>query len=134
MIPKAAACARAAGLDLRTPMLDPRIVDLAGRVPDSLRARAPKTKILMRRALAGRLPEGVVSGPKQGFSSPVRRWFRGDGAAWLRGLLSPRRLAETGAFRPERVEALMSGHAAGRIDASGILLALAILELRRGTA
>jgi asparagine synthase (glutamine-hydrolysing) len=80
------------GLEVRVPLLDERIVDLALRLPPDLRLRGRTTKYLLRRAARRRLPRLVANKPKGGFVIPLRR-AAGDGLDQL--------LSETlGAPRP----------------------------------
>jgi asparagine synthase (glutamine-hydrolysing) len=61
------------GLEVRVPLLDERIVDLALEIPPHLKLRRGVTKYLLRRAARRRLPERVVTKPKGGFVLPLRR-------------------------------------------------------------
>src|SRR5207249_1050647 len=45
-----------------------------------------KTKIALRRALKGVIPDAVLQRPKRGFQVPLAEWFRGP----LRGILRDR--------------------------------------------
>ena len=60
------------GLEVRVPLLDERIVDLALRLPPSLRLRGGVTKYLLRRAARRRLPASIAEKPKGGFEIPLR--------------------------------------------------------------
>jgi asparagine synthase (glutamine-hydrolysing) len=60
------------GLEVRVPLLDERIVDLALRLPPSLRLRGGVTKYLLRRAARRRLPAAIATKPKGGFEIPLR--------------------------------------------------------------
>ena len=60
------------GLEVRVPLLDERIVDLALRLPPSLRLRGGVTKYLLRRAARRRLPAAIAMKPEGGFDIPLR--------------------------------------------------------------
>ena len=60
------------GLEVRVPLLDERIVELALRLPPSLRLRGRVTKYLLRRAARRRLPASIARKPKGGFEIPLR--------------------------------------------------------------
>ncbi|WP_173012798.1 asparagine synthase-related protein [Niveispirillum sp. SYP-B3756] len=83
---------RAHGMSLRTPFADRRIVDFALSVPASQYLRRGRTRWLMRRMLAGRLPEAIVNDHRFGddFSSfPIRaETWRESMRAALPGLQS----------------------------------------------
>ena len=64
-------------LEVRSPMLDYRLVEFAFRkVPNSLCATKTARKILLRRAAARVLPSELNMERKRGFSLPMRRWFK----------------------------------------------------------
>jgi asparagine synthase (glutamine-hydrolysing) len=76
-------------LEVRSPFLDYRIVELSLRIPQRIRVRNGKNKYLLRR-LAGRyLPENVIQAPKRGFGVPLRNWlFFSDQSPAFLGSLS----------------------------------------------
>lgn len=81
-------------IEVRSPLLDVRLVEWAARLPRGclLDGRAGKLPL---RALARRLlPEPVQTGAKRGFGVPLDAWFRaGSGQAFARArLLDPRAL------------------------------------------
>jgi len=63
-------------LEVRSPFLDVDVADFAARLPTSHKISGGQTKRVLRRALAGLLPEGVLKRRKQGFAMPVGRWLR----------------------------------------------------------
>jgi asparagine synthase (glutamine-hydrolysing) len=67
----------AVGLEVRAPLLDHRIVELALGLPLSLKRRGRTTKWLLRELLYKRVPRQLVDRPKMGFGVPLDDWFRG---------------------------------------------------------
>ncbi len=67
----------AVGLEVRAPLLDHRVVELALGLPHSLKRREGATKWLLRRLLYKRVPRELVDRPKMGFGVPLADWFRG---------------------------------------------------------
>ncbi len=67
-----------ASVEARAPFLDVRLADLAVALPDVLRLRGRKTKVLLRAAMESRLPAAVMKRKKKGFPIPVAAWFRGS--------------------------------------------------------
>jgi asparagine synthase (glutamine-hydrolysing) len=66
-------------LEVRSPFLDYRIVELGLSVPSRLRVKNGTNKYLLRRLAARHLPEQVVVSPKRGFGIPLRSWLHHDG-------------------------------------------------------
>src|SRR5207244_1690960 len=76
-------------LEVRAPMLDPRIIEFAyGRLPDPLRAWHGQRKVILRKLAARLLPADLDIKRKQGFSIPLGEWFRGDWGHYMRDVLS----------------------------------------------
>lgn len=124
LLPKVDLASMAHGLEVRSPLLDHRLLELAARLPvEHLRG-----KRILRRIAAEWLPADVVSRPKQGFAVPIGGWLRGD----LRGmaeevLLDPSTL-DRGLFRRPAVERLLDEHHRG-LDRTLPLWSLLCLEL-----
>jgi asparagine synthase (glutamine-hydrolysing) len=59
----------------REPFLDHRLVEMAFRIPASLKWRDGKGKYILRKILSRYIPESMIDRPKKGFSIPLFRWF-----------------------------------------------------------
>jgi asparagine synthase (glutamine-hydrolysing) len=86
----------AVSLEVRPPLLDHHLVELALCFDPSLLAHDGRDKRMLRDLMGSRLPRQTLERPKQGFSMPVRRW-----CAERPELLDTalRRLAEAGVLR-----------------------------------
>ena len=62
------------GLEVRVPMLDQRIIELALSLPAAANPPANGGKLLLRRIAQDRLPEQILRKRKQGFSFPLERF------------------------------------------------------------
>jgi len=79
------------GLEVRCPLLDRRLVELAFRLPQSQKRAGRTGKYLLKEIARRRLPAELLSRPKQGFSAPVGSWIAGAYAGVFREeVLSPR--------------------------------------------
>ncbi|MBN2449212.1 MAG: asparagine synthase (glutamine-hydrolyzing) [Lentisphaeria bacterium] len=63
-------------LEVRSPYLDPDLVDFVRRLPTSGKYHRGRTKVLLRQALEPVLPRAILRRPKKGFGLPLTRWFR----------------------------------------------------------
>jgi asparagine synthase (glutamine-hydrolysing) len=66
------------GLEVRSPFLDPHLIDYAARLPPRLKARGMSLKRVLRAAVGDLLPREILKRPKHGFGVPLDRWFRDD--------------------------------------------------------
>jgi asparagine synthase (glutamine-hydrolysing) len=133
LLPKADIASMAHSLELRSPLLDRRVVELGLSLPDSLKQEGRTGKIALRRAFAAQLPPEIAARGKSGFGLPLAEWFRGELRPLARELLLDERARARGWFRPEAVERLLSEHAAGRADNGHRLWTLTMLELWQRT-
>lgn len=66
------------GLEVRPPLLDHKLLEMAARIPSRWKVRGRRqTKWILRHACRERLPESVLRGAKHGFEIPVNAWLRG---------------------------------------------------------
>jgi asparagine synthase (glutamine-hydrolysing) len=126
---KADIASMAHSLEVRSPLLDHRVLELGVSLPDPLKVKGLRGKIALRRAFAGALPPAVAARGKTGFGVPIARWFRGE----LRTIAGDVLLGETararGQLRPGVVAELLDDHVSGRADHAHRLWCLLMLEL-----
>lgn len=65
----------AAGLEIRMPLTDLRIFDIASRMPSKYKVNEEQNKVAFRTAAAKVLPEEIAFRKKLGFIVPVRIWL-----------------------------------------------------------
>ena len=118
----------AVGLEVRAPFLDTALVDFACRLPPRMRLRWRSPKFILKHAMRGRLPDGILERRKQGFAVPVARWLRADLATALRDELSPAKLRREGILDPRFVQSLVDDHLSGQRDRRKSLWTLFMFE------
>jgi asparagine synthase (glutamine-hydrolysing) len=129
LLPKSDIASMAHSLELRSPLLDTRVVELGLALPDHLKRRGREGKIGLRRAFANDLPPSVSQRGKRGFGIPLAAWFRGELRPLAHDVLLDQSARARGWFRTEAVERLLDDHAAGRADNGHRLWTLVMLEL-----
>ncbi len=117
------------GLEARVPFLDHEVVELAGRIPPSLKL-ADGGKGVLKRASRGIVPDAVIDRPKGSFPVPAIRQLEGAYLERVRAALSDPAARSRGLFRPEAVEAMLAEPNRTRTTlGSNALWQLAILEI-----
>ncbi len=116
------------GLEARSPFLDTAVVEFGASLPDRLRMRFGRGKVLLRRAMKGILPDSILARGKMGFGAPLGAWFRSD----LHGFVRERLLDPASPIyeylRREPVVDLLKRHGAATADLSAQIWALLTLE------
>jgi asparagine synthase (glutamine-hydrolysing) len=120
--------AMATSLETRAPFLDVDVMELAFSMPGHLKIRDGQRKWVLKRAMRGLLPDGILHRKKQGFSIPLKNWLRAELQPLMRELLSPDRVARRGLFAPAEVQALIDAHVAGRENHAHTLFPLMVFE------
>jgi len=77
-------------LEVRSPLLDYRILEFASRLPARLKLNVHQGKLVLRELAMRRLPSQVARSPKTGFAMPVDSWLRKE----LRSLVETYVLSE----------------------------------------
>lgn len=65
----------AAGLEIRMPLTDRRVFDIASRMPSEYKVNSEQNKVAFRTAAARVLPEEIAFRKKLGFIVPIRMWL-----------------------------------------------------------
>lgn len=118
----------AAGVEVRVPLLDPELVDLATRLPVEFKQKGRVGKWIFKKAMEGILPKEVIHRPKTGFGAPLRAWIKGPLTPLVDETLSAANLTAGGLFDPAGVAKLVAADRAGQIDAAYPILALICIE------
>ncbi|MGL4943660.1 MAG: asparagine synthase (glutamine-hydrolyzing) [Thermoguttaceae bacterium] len=116
-------------LECRCPLLDYRVVELAARMPFSVKVHGRRTKWVLREAFANVLPPEIDRRPKRGFAAPLDRWFRGAWKSLANEVLLDGQMRQRGIFRPDVVASILREHASGQFDHAARIWGLIVLEL-----
>jgi asparagine synthase (glutamine-hydrolysing) len=121
-------CLMAHGVEGRTPFLDPRVAEVAFRLPDKLKVRNKLGKWLLREWLDDKLPEARAFDAKRGFTVPVGEWIAKRGS--VLGSLVARQPGIEEACAPDAVKRLFSRGAQQHGQAAWRLLFYALWHSR----
>jgi asparagine synthase (glutamine-hydrolysing) len=103
------------GVEGRFPFLDHRVFAHSAGLPAERKLSGLRDKIALRELAAELLPHEIAARPKQPYRAPeVAPFFSPQSPEWVRDLLSPAALRDTGIWDPQRVAALLRRCRAGR--------------------
>jgi asparagine synthase (glutamine-hydrolysing) len=117
-------------LEVRVPVLDHKVVELAARMPSSWKLKGRAGKFIFKRAMGKILPGPVLNRPKSGFSAPIGPWLRNELSGYANELLlGDGGLAGTGLFEKKYLEKLWKEHQSGMRNNAHPLFALLSFSL-----
>ncbi len=108
-------------LEVRSPLLDQEVIELAGRVPVGWQLAGRRQKLLLRELAYRHVPKALLDRPKQGFAVPLRRWFRGELRPWMERALADTTSLTWTYFRRDVAGRRFASHLAGRANAETAL-------------
>jgi asparagine synthase (glutamine-hydrolysing) len=117
-----------AGLEVRAPFLDHRVVELAFAMPRHALIRDGVRKWALRQILYRHVPKAAVDRPKVGFAVPLADWLRGPLRDWAEDLLSESRLRDGGILDAGPIRTIWREHLSGRFDRSSYLWNVLMFE------
>ncbi len=129
MLVKVDRMSMAASLEVRCPLLDRDLADVAASIPNSWKIREGRGKYLLVKALGDTLPPELLTREKMGFGVPLDHWFRGPLREMLHDHLTGSRFLERGIVSPPFVRHLIEEHRTGRRNHAAWLWSLLMLEM-----
>ncbi|MCI0490215.1 MAG: asparagine synthase (glutamine-hydrolyzing) [Blastocatellia bacterium] len=119
----------ASSMEVRVPLLDHELIELAARIPARLKLKGLTRKYILKRAAEAWLPREIVHRKKAGFSAPVRAWLVRDLNDMVEDLLSKQNIEKRGYFDYRSVRQLIDENTSGREDNGLKVFQLLTLEL-----
>jgi asparagine synthase (glutamine-hydrolysing) len=103
----------ARSVEARVPFLDHELVELAARIPPSLKMKGLREKHILREAVADCLPREIANRRKRGLNAPTAAWLRAPLPEFASDLFSEASLRKKGYFDPAGVRRCLTEHRAG---------------------
>ena len=119
----------AASLELRPPFLDQRLVELAFRMPSSVKVREKVPKWIVKEVARRHLPQEISARRKVGFKVPLDSWFKGGLSEMAGDLLCSPNSFVGGIFNTRPIQALLASHQTGKHNEEIRLWTLLSLEV-----
>jgi|GEM_PF-1225166 len=129
LLPLATALTAYHGLTLHTPLCSDPMLNLAARIPFSLKVKGTRGKRILYNVAVDFLPQYVLKKKRQGFTLPMGQWLRGPLRYLMETYLNDQTIENRGLFDAAAIQKIVSTHLAGRADLSLQIWALISLEV-----
>ena len=106
----------AVSLEVRVPVIDHRVFELAWGLPFESKVGSDTGKLILQDVLSRYVPRAMFERPKMGFGVPIDAWLRGPLKDWAESLLDERRLRDQGLLNPEPIRRKWQEHLSGKTD------------------
>jgi len=100
-------------VEVRSPFLDYRLVELAATIPGRLKIRNGNVKDILKRTVEPLIPAGITKRPKEGFVLPIFDWMVDKLKDYTMDVLSQSRIDRHGLLNGEEVGRLVCAYYAG---------------------
>jgi len=130
MLVKVDLMSMANSLEVRSPLLDHKVVDFAFGLPAGYKIDGRMKKKILQDAFRSMLPAEIYNRPKHGFEIPLLGWFRKELWSMINGdLLRKDFVAAQGIFNPAATEALKKQlHSGNPEDSHATIWALVVFQ------
>lgn len=120
--------AMSVSLETRVPLLDPRVLDLAWRLPLATKIGRKGGKLVLRDLLSKYVPVELTDRPKTGFGVPIDEWLRLPLRAWAEDLLNDRSFTGTFALDSVRLKVIWHEHLTRRRNWHHLIWSVLMLQ------
>ena len=111
-----------AGVEVRYPLLDERMMAFAARLPDNYKVKGQKLRWFFKEALSDFLPHEIINKSKHGFGLPFGVWMQRHAPLHELAHESLRAFRARDIVRPEYLDELMRLHQAGHANYYGVMI------------
>jgi len=116
-------------IEVRSPFLDYRLIELAARIPSQQQYQGNQGKRILWQLAPKYLPQPALTHRKQGFGLPLPLWFRGEALRRVEEILTSRAALERGFYDLKAIKQLIDWQQRGRgRDLSHVLWRLLFFE------
>jgi asparagine synthase (glutamine-hydrolysing) len=129
MLRKVDAMSMAHSLEVRVPLLDHRLCNLAFSMNGEWKIRNGKAKYIFMEAFRDLLPSSLHNRPKWGFEIPISKWLKSDLYYLIEENLSQARITEQGIFHYPLIRRLIDDLMSNRSDTSWQLWNLIVFQV-----
>jgi asparagine synthase (glutamine-hydrolysing) len=116
-------------LEVRSPLLDYRLIEFVATMPSSLKLKGRESKYILKKSVKSKLPPQILKRKKMGFAVPIEQWLRKEIKQIAREILFSSQTISRGYFNQKYIEKIWNAHMSGQRNNSTQLWCLLIFEL-----
>lgn len=128
MLPKVDRSSMLASLEMRAPLLDRGVIELAYSMPSEYKIKGKERKIILKDTFRDLLPDELFSAPKHGFMVPIGKWLAKDLRDRLEYYASREFIEEQGLFDFGYLNGVVGKHLSGQEDRFSELWAFFVFQ------
>ena len=115
-------------IEVRSPLLDYRVVEFGISLPSKFKIGAGENKHILREIARDFVPRKLIDRPKKGFGIPQAEWLREDLVELVKDVLLDEKSRSRGWYQFKKVEELIKLHNSGR-QLDNLIWPMLMLEL-----
>ena len=115
-------------IELRTPLLDHRLVEFAASIPENRKINPFGAKIVFKKTAESEVPAQIINRAKKGFSTPFDMWIHSYDNQLVDLIASKNGLIDD-IFSIKQITKLISDHKKGIADCSAKLFTILVLSI-----
>jgi len=115
-------------LEVRVPILDHEFAELTATIPSELKLKGSIKKYIFKKAMKDHLPESIISHKKQGFTVPLKSWFKEDLKEYVNDRLVNTKGPLYDYLNPDYVRKIVHEHNHGMRDFNDKIWSLLFLD------
>lgn len=131
MLTKVDRASMAAGLEIRVPLLDHRVIEFSAGLPEHQLYQNNRGKIIVKSLLEKYVPKQMFERPKMGFSIPIGHWLQNSLKPLMLDYLSESRLRSEGVVNPLFVKKIVDEHLSGTANHQHRIWSLLVWQMWR---
>ena len=115
-------------LEVRSPLLDYRLLEYVSRLPVEWIANKYQGKLPLRSVLNKYIPEHLTNRRKMGFGVPISKWLKGPLNDWASDMLNPELIKRQEIFNVEWVNRIWAQHLSGCANHDKVLWSMLMFQ------
>jgi len=100
----------ASSLEARSPFLDQKMIELAGKIPFNLKVKKGESKYILKKALEKVVPKQNLYRPKMGFGLPLHIWFSGKLKSYAESVLLSKKTKIHKFIQDDDIKTMLQSH------------------------